>query len=84
MALTVPRKKPTYSYKLIERLEELGFEQLNAGTLYRVLRQTYNEGLCEYEWEALEGSLARRMYHITQAGDEHWTPGGNCARDIGE
>src|SRR3712207_4966305 len=71
VALTVPRKKYSYGYEPIERLEELGFEQLNAGTLYRVLRQTYNQGLYEYEWETLEGSPTRRMYYITQAGDEH-------------
>ena len=71
VALVVLRKKPSYGYELIERLKEFGFEQVNAGTLYRALRQIDNEGLCEPKWETLEGSPARRMYYITQAGDEY-------------
>ena len=81
VALTVPRKKPSYGYELIERLEELGLlKQLNAGTLYRVLRQTHNQGLYEYEWETLEGSPARRMYYITQAGDEYLVAWGQLCK----
>jgi poly-beta-hydroxybutyrate-responsive repressor len=69
VALVVLRKKPSYGYELIECLKEFGFEQVNAGTLYRALRQIDNEGLCEPKWETLEGSPARRMYYITAAGD---------------
>ncbi len=71
VALVILRKKPSYGYELIERLKEFGFGQINAGTLYRALRQMDNEGLCESEWETLEGSPARRMYYITEAGDEY-------------
>ena len=71
VVLVVLRKEPSYSYELTERLEEFGFEQINVGTLYRVLRQMDNEGLCEYEWETLEDSPARRMYYSTEAGNEY-------------
>ncbi len=69
VVLVVLRKEPSYGYELTERLEEFGFERVNAGTLYRALRQLDNEGLCESEWETLEGSPARRMYYITSLGD---------------
>ncbi len=36
-----------------------------------MLRQTHNQGLYEYEWETLEGSPARRMYYITEAGQAY-------------
>jgi poly-beta-hydroxybutyrate-responsive repressor len=71
------RKEPSHGYELIERSEEFGFEQINVGILYRTLRQMEKEGLCESEWETLEGGPACRMYYITEAGDEHlnaWVP----------
>jgi PadR family transcriptional regulator, regulatory protein PadR len=57
----------------MERLAtEFGFEQINAGTLYRTLRQMEKEGLCESEWEASKGGVpARRMYYITEAGQAY-------------
>ena len=69
VTLVVLRKKPSYGYELIERLKEFGFQEVDAGTLYRTLRRMEKEGLCELEWETLEGSPARRMYYITEAGD---------------
>ena len=54
----------------MERLAtQFEFEQINAGTLYRYLRQMENEGLCESEWAASESGPARRMYYITEAGE---------------
>ena len=71
MALVILRKKPSHGYELIERLDEFDFEQINAGTLYRTSRQMKKGGLCESEWETLEGSPSRRTYYITEDGDEY-------------
>jgi PadR family transcriptional regulator PadR len=73
VALVVLRKESSYGYQLMERLAtEFGFEQINAGTLYRTLRQMEKEGLCESEWEASKGGVpARRMYYITEAGQAY-------------
>ena len=71
VALVMLRKELSHGYELIERLEEFGLEQINGGTLYRTLRQSEKEGLCESEWENLEGGPARRMYYTTQAGDTY-------------
>ncbi len=46
VALVILREESSYGYELMERLEELGFEEISAGSLYRTLRQMENEGLC--------------------------------------
>jgi PadR family transcriptional regulator, regulatory protein PadR len=68
VTLVLLREESSYGYELMERLEEFGFEQINAGTLYRTLRQTEKEGLCKSEWETSEGGPARRIYAITEDG----------------
>ena len=71
MALVLLREESSYGYELMERLEEFGFEQIRAGTLYRTLRQMEQEGLCSSEWETPQGGPARRMYLITERGEEY-------------
>jgi PadR family transcriptional regulator len=71
VALVLLREERSYGYELMERLEEFGFEQINAGTLYRTLRQMEQEGLCKSEWEAHQGGPARRMYSITEDGESY-------------
>jgi DNA-binding PadR family transcriptional regulator len=55
----------------MERLtREFGFEQINAGTVYRTLRQMEKEGLCGSEWETSPSDgLSRRTYYITDNGE---------------
>ena len=65
------REESSYGYEIMERLEEFGFEQISVGTLYRTLRRTEKEGLCESEWDTSEAGPARRMYVITEAGEEY-------------
>jgi PadR family transcriptional regulator PadR len=69
VALVILREESSYGYELMERVEEFGFAEINAGTLYKTLRQMENEGLCESEWETSNGGPARRMYAITGAGN---------------
>jgi PadR family transcriptional regulator PadR len=72
VALVILHEESSYGYELMERLAtEFEFEQINAGTLYRTLRQLEKEDLCESEWETSEGGPPRRMYHITEAGEEY-------------
>ena len=74
IALVILHEESSYGYELMERLAtEFKFEQINAGTLYRTLRKMEKEGLCESEWETSEGGggPARRMYYITEAGEEY-------------
>jgi PadR family transcriptional regulator, regulatory protein PadR len=72
VALVILRKESSYGYEQMERLAtEFGFEQINAGTLYRTLRQMEKEGLCESEWETSQSGPARRTYAITEAGQAY-------------
>ena len=71
MALVLLREESSYGYELMERLEQFSFEQISAGTLYRTLRRTEKEGLCESAWERSEGGPARRMYSITENGEAY-------------
>src|SRR5215208_8236562 len=71
VALVLLREESSYGYELMERLEEFGFEQIRAGTLYRTLRRTEQEDLSKSEWETPRGAPARRMYSITEAGEEY-------------
>jgi PadR family transcriptional regulator, regulatory protein PadR len=73
VALVILHEESSYGYELMERLAtDFEFEQINAGTLYRTLRQMEKEGLCESEWETSEGGgPARRMYYITETGEEY-------------
>jgi PadR family transcriptional regulator, regulatory protein PadR len=73
VALVILHEESSYGFELMERLTtEFDFEQINAGTLYRTLRQMEKEGLCESEWETSKGGgPARRMYYITETGEEY-------------
>jgi PadR family transcriptional regulator PadR len=71
VALVLLQEESSYGYELMERLEEFGFEQIRAGTLYRTLRRMEHEGLCKSEWETPRGAPARRMYSITESGESY-------------
>jgi len=72
VALVLLREESSYGYQLMERLAaDFDFENINAGPLYRTLRQMEKEGLCESEWEASEGGPARRMYSIREDGQAY-------------
>jgi PadR family transcriptional regulator PadR len=71
VALVLLREESSYGYELMERLEQFDFEQIRAGTLYRILRRMEQQGLCRSEWEISEGRPARRMYSITEAGESY-------------
>ncbi|CAA9309504.1 MAG: hypothetical protein AVDCRST_MAG93-5133 [uncultured Chloroflexia bacterium] len=85
VALVLLRKEPSHGYKLMERLDEFGFEQTNLGTMYRTLRHMEEEGLCKSEWKTPEGGPARRIYSVTDAGEEYlaaWAEGCKRYRDV--
>jgi|SRR5215211_2967457 PadR family transcriptional regulator, regulatory protein PadR len=71
VALVLLREESSYGYELMERLEQFDFEQISAGTLYRTLRRAEKEGLSKSEWETSEAGPARRIYAITEAGEEY-------------
>src|SRR5215204_757700 len=83
VALVLLHEDSSYGYELMERLEQFGFEQIRAGTLYRALRRMGQEGLCKSEWDTPEGGPARRTYSITEAGESYlagWADGVSSTR----
>jgi PadR family transcriptional regulator PadR len=71
VTLVLLKEESSYGYEILERLEEFGFEQISAGSLYRSLRRTEKEGLSKSEWDTSEFGPARRMYSITESGEEY-------------
>src|SRR4028118_601623 len=50
VALVLLREEGSHGYELMERLEEFGFEEVDAGTLYRTLRRVGKGGLGGAGW----------------------------------
>ena len=74
VALVLLREESSYGYELMEQIEEeFGFEQINAGSVYRTLRQMEKEELCSSQWDVRveESGSPRRMYAITEAGEAY-------------
>jgi PadR family transcriptional regulator, regulatory protein PadR len=75
VVLVLLKEETSYGYELMGRIEEeFGFEQINPGSVYRILRQMENEGLCSSVWDVRAeegGGPARRMYAITDAGEAY-------------
>jgi PadR family transcriptional regulator PadR len=76
VVLVLLQDENSYGYELMKRMEEeFSFEKINAGSVYRTLRQMEKEGLCSSEWDVQadeEGSPPpRRMYAITDGGEAY-------------
>ncbi len=70
--LVLLREQESHGYELASRLAELGVEvPTNTGWLYRSLRAMAEEGLVTSYWSAPERGPARRVYAITDAGEQH-------------
>jgi PadR family transcriptional regulator, regulatory protein PadR len=65
------REHGGYGYELMKYLVDLGFESMNPGTLYRVLRKMETDGLCESKWDTASEGPARRMYSLTIEGEAY-------------
>lgn len=61
-------RTPGYGYGLLETLEEAGVE-VDANTLYPLLRRLESQGLLTSEWDT-GGSRPRKYYATSHAGVE--------------
>jgi PadR family transcriptional regulator, regulatory protein PadR len=59
---------PMYGYNLVEELSKHGLD-VEANTLYPLLRRLESQGLLESRWET-EGNKPRKYYSRTEAGKE--------------
>ena len=68
LACLLVLRSPGYGYGLLERLEEAGVE-VDANTLYPMLRRLEKQGLLTSEWDT-EGARPRKYYATSEAGVE--------------
>ena len=68
--LLVLKQWSLHGYLILQQLERMGFSGVDHATLYRELRRLETQGLVTSEWEAGESGPARRVYSITDAGEE--------------
>jgi PadR family transcriptional regulator, regulatory protein PadR len=66
LACLLVLRTPGYGYGLLERLEEVGVE-VDANTLYPMLRRLEKQGLLTSEWDT-EGARPRRYYATSEQG----------------
>jgi PadR family transcriptional regulator, regulatory protein PadR len=58
----------SHGYELIRRMSSFGFEALDRGSVYRILRQLEKDGLVVSGWDTSTDGPARRLYTLTDAG----------------
>lgn len=61
-------KKPHYGYALLQTLQLLDVD-IEANTLYPLLRRLETQGLLTSDWDTTE-SRPRKYYHINSTGEE--------------
>ncbi len=70
--LLLLREQEGHGYELMGRLAELGVEvPPTTGGLYRALRTMAGEGLIASYWSTPERGPARRVYAVTDQGEQH-------------
>ena len=83
--LLLLRDRPTHGYELLERLPELvGYERVEAGNVYRLLRGLEEAGAVSSEWDAGLPGPAKRTYELTPLGRrllDEWAQSLRAARD---
>lgn len=69
--LLLLRNWNAYGYQLIQTLTAMGLGLVDPATVYRTLRQLEKEGYITSTWDPKEAGAARRMYTLTDSGQEY-------------
>jgi poly-beta-hydroxybutyrate-responsive repressor len=69
--LLLLRNWSAHGYQLIQTLMVMGLGAVDPATVYRSLRQLESEGLISSVWDPQASGAARRMYSLTDAGEEY-------------
>jgi poly-beta-hydroxybutyrate-responsive repressor len=67
-----------HGYQLIQTLTAMGLGMVDPATVYRTLRQLEQEGLVSSTWNPGASGPARRIYTLSEAGEEYldaWAKG---------
>lgn len=68
--LLVLKQWNLHGYLLLQQLNRMGFTDVDHATLYRELRRLEKEGYVSSQWETGNSGPARRVYSITEAGEQ--------------
>ena len=68
--LLVLKQWNLHGYLIMQQLERMGFSGIDHATLYRELRRMEREGFVASEWETSGNGPARRVYSITDLGED--------------
>jgi len=66
--LVLLAQQPGHGYSLSEQLNDFGFRDINASTLYRIMRKMDEGGWVSSSWEKGDKGPQRRVYAITDIG----------------
>lgn len=61
----------SHGYELMEKITQFGVESVDQGNFYRLLRQLEKDSLVSSEWDTTSGGPAKRIYSITDAGEQY-------------
>ncbi len=70
--LLLLKQDPAHGYTLIEDLRraDLIDQELDPAVVYRYMRDMEDEGLLTSNWDTSGGSVPRRVYQLTPAGED--------------
>ncbi len=68
--LLVLKQWSLHGYLILQQLERMGFQGVDHPTLYRELRRLEQQGHVASEWLTDGSGPAKRVYSITEAGEE--------------
>ena len=60
-----------HGYELMQKITQFGFNAVDQGNLYRILRQLEKDGKVTSEWDTASDGPAKRIYSITDAGEQY-------------
>jgi PadR family transcriptional regulator, regulatory protein PadR len=69
--LLLMRNGSAYGYQLIQTLTLMGMGMVDSATVYRMLRQLEEEEMITSFWEPGATGPARRIYALSDAGEEY-------------
>jgi PadR family transcriptional regulator PadR len=69
--LKIAEKEEIYGYKMVELLNEYGFE-VNEATVYPILTRLQNKGLLDIEKRPSPLGPMRKYYFLTEEGKENF------------
>ncbi|MGJ9459986.1 poly-beta-hydroxybutyrate-responsive repressor [Oceanobacillus sp. CF4.6] len=60
-----------HGYELMQKLTLFGFQSVDHGNFYRILRQLEKDELVISEWDTTSSGPAKRIYSITSEGEKY-------------